>query len=202
MGWAVTCLLLNYADGLTRLREAWAEPPATRWGRLFRRRRIVATANDLDQYLLGEGLDVQAICPGLRRYAAAQSSRGREDDYVPVDVTPPIGGQPGLEEAIWQGIRREAKSVLNDRTSAIEDIRASAELRQAVANTKLQRRVVFLAFVTLAVAVVSLVVAWLGYEQSKTQGAGEPRTGWGWSDVLVAPRSDPKLAAGLPALRR
>jgi hypothetical protein len=52
--------------------------------------------------------------------------------------------------------RESARRLAEDTEAATRNIRASAELRQTIANTALQRRVLALAFFATAVAVISL----------------------------------------------
>lgn len=56
-------------------------------------------------------------------------------------------------------IREQAARLASDTQLAAGNIRASAELRQAIANTRLQRVLLLLAIVAAILAVISLVTA-------------------------------------------
>ncbi len=61
--------------------------------------------------------------------------------------------------ALCQRIRDQALRLASDTEKTIGNVRASAELRQAVANTRLQRMILLLSLAAIIIAVVSLVVA-------------------------------------------
>jgi uncharacterized membrane protein len=56
-------------------------------------------------------------------------------------------------------LKNQADTLERDMAAATSNITASAELRQAIANTTVQRRVLILTFVAIAIALVSLFVA-------------------------------------------
>jgi hypothetical protein len=62
---------------------------------------------------------------------------------------------PGLNSAL----RERAARLAADTENTTGNIRSSAELRQAIANTLLQRTVVFFSVVAVVVAVIGLVLA-------------------------------------------
>ena len=61
-----------------------------------------------------------------------------------------------------EGLREQAEQLGRDTAVATGNIRASAELRQAIANTTLQRVMVCLTIIAVVVAVIAVVVAVIG----------------------------------------
>jgi hypothetical protein len=153
--WAITCVMSLYADQLARLRDKAGKPR--------RVSRPVRQALDLDQYLIRDGLDASTVASDLRGFTMAFGRDVPEysldlDDSNPAWVrarTEPRELIPSLRERI----RNQAGWLTRDMEATTGHIRASAELRQAIANTRLQRRILVLTVVTIAIAVISLVVA-------------------------------------------
>lgn len=153
----VQALLSIYTDQLSRLRDRAGIKP--------RIGRPVRQARDLDGFLLGDGLDAVTVASDLKDFTEELSNfRWNVAEYME-DVQ-------GIPESI-RNSREAAQLVPNLRdtlhTSSIrliEDIAAtttnvsaSAQLRQAVANTRLQRTVVTLAVIATIASVISLVIA-------------------------------------------
>jgi len=155
---ALPALLSIYASRLAALRDK-AE---------IRRhpRRPVREGLALDAYLVGDGLDAATVASDLDAYTEdldhfrwgvpeftehlehlPEGTRARRRDpreYVPL---------------LRDVIREEAARVANDSSVTTENIKASAELRQAISNTRLQRVTLLLSAVAAAIAVLSLLVA-------------------------------------------
>ncbi|WP_449337047.1 hypothetical protein [Streptomyces griseus] len=182
--WAMDCLLSTYSYRLGKLRDRSAT-----------RRRIdtpVRSARELDQFLLGDGLDAATVASETKNFAEdSRSFRYDAAEYVEVAID---FGKPAKTEAsvrkngfikslLRVTIRSERErespgtdmdipksrelnsvirdSLINQSDRLIEDMRiattnigASAGLRQAIANTRMQRAVVFLAFIATASGVL------------------------------------------------
>jgi hypothetical protein len=155
---ALPALLSIYADRLARLRDR------TRDRR--RPRRPVREGLALDDYLIGDGLDAATVASDLGAYTEdldhfrwgvpefteymdhmpEQSSVHRREprEYVPV---------------LRESIRGQASRVANDSSVTTEAVKASAELRQAISNTRLGRLTLLLSGLAAAIAIVSLLVS-------------------------------------------
>jgi hypothetical protein len=152
----MTALLALYADRLGALRD--------RAGVNRFPRRPVHEARELDEYLIGDGLDAATMSSDLEsltrdltefrwgvpeftefREHLARAGRGRE----PLEYVPSLCG----------AIRGSAARLAADTTTTTGNLRASAELRQAIANTMLQRFILVLSVIATIVAVVSLLAA-------------------------------------------
>jgi hypothetical protein len=154
---AVRVLLSIYSDGLAALRDQAGVrrlPP-----------RPLREARDLDDYLIRDGLDAGTVTSDLEvftrdlevfRWDVPEFSESRE--HLPSGAQQ--GGEPrDYVPALCSAIRKHAARLASDSSATTGNIRASAELRQAIANTRLQRSILFLSAIALVVAVVSLLVA-------------------------------------------
>lgn len=150
---ALSTLLSVYANRLARLRDkAGAEQSM---------RRPVTEALALDDYLIRDGLDVAAVTADVvaltkddltfRWHVPEYTEdiddhglgRGREPrEYVPL---------------LRRRVRRQAKQLAQDSAATTVNVRASAELRQAISNTRLQRQVLVLAVIAIIVSVLGLL---------------------------------------------
>lgn len=150
---ALSALLSVYAERLARLRDkAGAERPM---------RRPVTEALALDDYLIRDGLDAAAVTTDVLALTKDDMTfrwhvpeytedvdehslgRGREPrEYVPL---------------LRRQVRRQAKQLAQDSAATTANVRASAELRQAVSNTRLQRQVLVLAAIAIIVSVLGVV---------------------------------------------
>jgi hypothetical protein len=154
--YALHALLTLYADRLAVLRDTA--------GTKRRFRRPVREARALDDYLSRDGLDVATITADVRvRTEDAEYFAWDVPTYV-ADRThrPPLsaGEEPlTFAEGVRRRLREQADRLELDTEATTKNIRASAELRQAIANTRLQRVVLALSALALLVAVISLLVA-------------------------------------------
>jgi hypothetical protein len=157
--WATSCLLSLYADELADLRDRAGRRPK-RWSP----RRHVRDALDLDRYLIGDGLDAATVAPDVASFAKDAQNFATDLRAYPEYLEPfpesARAANPPRELMAWiqEGLLERAEKLEKDTSAATENIRASAELRQAIANTRLQRIVVPLIFFTLVAAVVTLIV--------------------------------------------
>jgi hypothetical protein len=155
--YAIASLLSLYSDGLGELRDRAGGRP--------RLRRPVQEALDLDQYLIGDGLDSASITADIRsltddlkqfRWSVPEFTEDLES-YPPSirEKREPREFVPAL--CSW--LRNQANCLAEDTATTTGNIRASAELRQAIANTRLQRTTLLLSLVATVVAVISLLAA-------------------------------------------
>jgi hypothetical protein len=141
--WAMTCLLSLYADGLARLRDA---------GRRHRVSRTVRQGRELDEYLIGDGLDASTVMSDLGRFP--------ESLITPWGLPTYIGRSGGdLVTSLREEWGAQANRLRRDTAVTTGNIRASAELRQAIANTRLQRVMICLTILAVIIAVISIIVA-------------------------------------------
>jgi hypothetical protein len=154
--YGLSALLKIYGGRLALLRDAA--------GRHRFIRRPVSEARHLDSYLLTDGLDVATITAdvadftkeltrfrqGVPEYIEYHGdlSAGR-DNREPVEFVPLLCGF----------LKDSAARLAADTANTDGNLRASAELRQAIANTRLQRIVVMFTIAALLVAVLSLAIA-------------------------------------------
>ncbi len=158
--WTMTRLLAVYADLLAELRD--------RAGRRRRVSRTVRQGRDLDRYLIGDGLDASTVVSDLGDFTG-DLTRFRWD--VP-EYTEYRDGYPEpvrsrrqpreLVPSLREGLREQAERLGRDTAVTTGNIRASAELRQAIANTTLQRVMVCVTIIAVVVAVIAVVVAVIG----------------------------------------
>lgn len=155
--WAMTCLLSVYADKLAQLRDdAGRRRPGS---------RPVRQGRGLDDYLIRDGLDASTLVSDLGDFtkdlAAFRTGVPEYTEYLdPFPAAararnPPRDLVPWLREVLRDRVERLAR----DTAATTENIRASAELRQAVANTKLQRVMICLTIIAAVIAVVGVVIA-------------------------------------------
>ena len=153
---AMPALLGIYADRLGDLRD--------RAGVRRVLARPVRDARVLDDYLIRDGLDAATITSDLElftrdlmefRWGVPEFTEHREHLGGAADKRAPIEYLP----ALCTGIRDEARRLASDTRTTTENIRASAELRQAIANTRLQRFVLGLSIIAIVVAIISLLAA-------------------------------------------
>lgn len=153
---AMPALLDIYADRLGDLRD--------RAGVQRLLSRPVRDARVLDDYLIRDGLDAATITSDLKlftedlvkfRWGVPEFSEHREHLGGAASKRQPIEYLPALR----QGIREQAVRLLSDTKTTTENIRASAELRQAIANTRLQRLVLALSVIAIIIAVISLLAS-------------------------------------------
>jgi hypothetical protein len=155
--YAIASLLSMYSDGLGDLRDRADGRP--------RLRRPVQEALNLDQYLIGDGLDSATITADIRLLTDdLKQFRWNVPEYTE-DLE---GYPPGLREkreprefvpALCSWLRNQADRLAEDTATTTGNIRASAELRQAIANTRLQRTTLLLSLAATVIAVISLLAS-------------------------------------------
>ena len=155
--WAMNCLLSVYADNLAQLRDdAGKRRPGS---------RPVRQGSDLDKYLIRDGLDASTVVSELEAFTKdLEDFRVAVPEYTAYRTPLPEPAQamnPPRQMVPWlrERLRDQAQQLGRDTAATIENIRASAELRQAISNTKLQRVTVSLTIVAVVIAIISLVVA-------------------------------------------
>lgn len=152
--YALSALLALYGDRLRELRDTA--------GTERRISRPVQAARALDDYLIRDGLDAATITTELEEFTSDlrrfrlgvpelvehldHIRAGVPADYEPVEYVP----------ALRDEIHTQAARLKGSTTAATENIRASAELRQAISNTTLQRLTLALAVVAVLIAIASL----------------------------------------------
>lgn len=160
-GYAMVALLGIYGDALGRLRDNAGSN---------RLRGPMRQAEELDRHLIGDGLDAATVASDIR---ALTEDLARFRRYVPeyaeVVVNHPSNKKgkdrrkkPAPREFVAllrETLREQATRLAEDMAATTGNIRASAELRQAMANTRLQRIVLVLSVLAALVAIGSLVVA-------------------------------------------
>jgi hypothetical protein len=154
---AIVALLELYSNSLSDLRD--------RAGAKRSLRRPVREARELDQYLLGDGLDAATITADIRALTENLELFRRDvPEYVEDFSSYPANLRKGDEArellpGMCESLHDQAVRLVRDHAATIGNIRASAELRQAMANTKLQRIVVALSVMATVIAFISLLVA-------------------------------------------
>lgn len=147
-------LLDLYTRRLARLRDT-----ARQRSRL---RRPVRDARRLDAYLLADGLDASTVTTDIAaltqdltvfRWGIPEYREDTAPDAGPARRRGPIDLVPLLRDQL----RTQGKRLNSDTASTDGNLRASAALRQAVANTRLQRTVVLVSMVALVIAVIGLI---------------------------------------------
>lgn len=118
----------------------------------------------LDQYLIGDGLDSATITADIHlltddlaqfRWNVPEYSEDLED------YPPQLRGKREPREfvpALCNWLRDQANRLSEDTATTTGNIRASAELRQAISNTRLQRTTLLLSLAATVIAIISLLV--------------------------------------------
>jgi hypothetical protein len=156
---AMTALISLYAHHLGELRD---KAGVRRFPWLPR--RTVRDARNLDDYLIRDGLDAATVTSDLEsltrdltrfRWGVPEFAeyrghlRGAPLSHPPLEYVASLCAE----------IREQATRLSVDTTTTTGNVRASAELRQAVANTRLQRLIVSLSVAATVIAVISLLIA-------------------------------------------
>jgi hypothetical protein len=124
----------------------------------------VRAALDLDRYLIGDGLDAATVASDVASFAEDPQNFATDLQAYPEYLEPFPGAaraaNPPREMMAWirEGLQERAERLERDTSAVTGNIRASAEVRQAIANTRLQRVVVPIALLTLVAAVITLIV--------------------------------------------
>jgi len=151
---ALQTALQSYATDLANMRDR-----ADRSGRLS---RPVREAKLMNKYLLTTGLDlasvtsdVTMITTNLTRFRWNVSEYHEQREERPAEAPAPTEGNslvPQLRSSMkWHAERLARTSADTDR-----NLRASAELQQAIANTRMQRVVLLLTAVAIVVAIIAV----------------------------------------------
>lgn len=147
---ALSQLVGLHAERLAGLRDRVASK------RRFR--HPVAEARQLDEYLLRDGLDVATFVADLD-VLTDEAESGNFDSAMPPYVREMPDVDPErLSETLRQQLRATSAQLQLDTDATTRQIVASAELRQAITNTRLQRIVVMISLVALIVAVIVAVI--------------------------------------------
>lgn len=151
---AILALLALYADRLGDLRDTA--------GRKRFPRRPVREGRDFDDYLIRDGLDAATVTSDLEsftrdltyfRWGVPEYIEDREGFPKTSPSREPLEYVPSL----CAELREQAARLARDTTTTTGNIRASAQLRQAIANTRLQRFVLALSVAATVIAVISLL---------------------------------------------
>jgi hypothetical protein len=154
--YAIRALLAIYSERLGQMRDQAARERIPK--------RPVSKARALDRYLVGDGLDAATIVAdvvdltsdlGRFRYGVPEFVEDRSELPDAATKKEPLDYVP----LMCDDIRRRAERLDQDTAATTGNLRASAELRQAIANTRLQRMTVILSVLAAAIALVSLIVA-------------------------------------------
>jgi hypothetical protein len=155
--WAINCLLRVYSKRLAQLRDQ------SRLRRAFG--HPVREARNMDDFLLGDGLDASTVTSDLQSYTGElKQFRWNVPEYTLDESYLSGEDRTGRDEVelipqLCKVIRQGSERLVRDMASITVNMNTSAELRQAIANTRLQRSVVFLSAIATIAAVVSLIVA-------------------------------------------
>ena len=151
--YATTSLLSIYGDHLSDLRD-----------RAGTKYRPVREARKLNAYLIGDGLDVATITADIRllsdnltRFRWCMPEYTEDLD----NRSPDLHGKREPREFIpylCDRLGNQATRLAEDSATTVGNIRASAELQQAIANTTLQRILLALSVIAAATAVIALVI--------------------------------------------
>jgi hypothetical protein len=153
--YAMIALLSLYSDRLSELRDKAGVR------RFFR--RTVSEARRLDDYLIKDGLDAATVTADLELLTQDLPGFGWE---LPTFIEEHEHLSPGLRRqplqyipALCSAVREQARRLSSDTATITGNIKASAELRQSIANTTLQRLVVSLSVLAIIIAIISLVTS-------------------------------------------
>jgi hypothetical protein len=154
--YGISALMSLYARELGQLRD--------RAGVRRFPKRPVQQARELDNYLARDGLDASTVAADLEALTSdLPRFRWNVPEFLEVlEVLPEprrIRQSDEFVPSLCRRIRDQALRLASDTEKTIGNIRASAELRQAIANTRLQRVLLILSLAAIIIAVVSLVVA-------------------------------------------
>jgi len=150
-------LLAIYSGRLSGLRDRAGTK------RLFR--RPVKEARDLDGFVIGDGLDTVAITNDIKSMTSDVSQFRRHLAEYEEDLDSYPAGAKGerapteFVPALCAWLGELAKRLVEDTESATVNIRASADLRQAIANTRLQRVTSLLSVIAIVVAIIGVIIA-------------------------------------------
>lgn len=152
---ALWVLLDEFGAELARLRD-----------RAHRDRRIarpVGDARELNHYLLTDGLDASTVAPDVLSLTRdLERFRWGVPEYTE-DLGGTQSGRGGkpleLVPALRRTLRAQAKALARKTAETDGNLKASAELQQAVANTRMQRVALVFTVAAVAISVASLYIA-------------------------------------------
>jgi hypothetical protein len=151
---ALTALLAIYSSRLALLRD--------KAGIKRRFRRPVREGRELDNYLIRDGLDAATVTSDLKsftedltmfRWDVPEFTEHREHLGKGAQKRPLLEYVPSL----CSSIRERAAQLASDTATTTQNIKAAAELRQAIANTRLQRLTSALSVIAVIIAIISLL---------------------------------------------
>jgi hypothetical protein len=154
--YAILALLALYGRRLGALRDRAG-------GRRFLR-RMVREARNLDDFLIRDGLDAATLTNDLSKFTANLGwFRLGVPEFIEDRTGRPHqmqkGPTPEFVPWLCDAIREQAARLADDTAASTGNIQASAELRQAITNTVLQRLIVVLTLVAISLAIISLLTA-------------------------------------------
>src|SRR6266702_5742791 len=149
---ALIALLSTYSNRIGDLRD--------RAGAKRRVSRPVQEAVRLDQQLIGDGLDAATITSDIleltgRSRITYWNISEYVEDFTRYPETFHKNPPRKLTELFRNTLQEQAERLSRDTDATTASIRASAELRQSISNTRLQRMTMFLSLIAVVVAVVS-----------------------------------------------
>ena len=155
--WAIMRLLSLYTDRLAALRDQASNRPTIT--------RPVRDAKVLDSFLMRDGLDASTITSDLEDFTKhLEHFRFGVPEYTEdMEIYPEAmrtRRPPNqLLPLLLEGLQAQARQLNQNMTATITNISASAGLRQAIANTIVQRRLLILTVVAIAIAILGVIVA-------------------------------------------
>lgn len=157
--YAMTALLSLYADRLGELRDAAGSARFPR--------RPVRAGRELDRYLIRDGLDAATVTSDLNVFTRdlnlfrwnVPEFTEFTDHLRPLPAGLKRAEPAGYVPALRDRIREQAARLATDTRVTTDNVKASAELRQAIANTRLQRLILTLSVIAVIIACVSLIRA-------------------------------------------
>jgi hypothetical protein len=154
--WSSSRLVASYTHKMAGFRDGAAD-------RRFR--RPVVEVKRLDQYLMRDGLDATTVVADLAQIASNRRLWSRNIPNFNADLLAiperhrEAAARKSLIEEMMELIAAQAEQIVCDTTSVTTNISASANLRQVLSNTRLQRTVFVVTLAALVVSIVALVVA-------------------------------------------
>jgi hypothetical protein len=153
--YAIRALLSLYGERLAKLRDGARAR--------HRPRRPVRDALALDDYLTTDGLDAATITADVGVLTSdLRSFRWGVPEYTEDEEGLPDTARSAtpleLVPALCSSMKEQAARLAADTQNTVGNIRGSAELKQAIANTRLQRAVIVVSLAALIVAVVALLL--------------------------------------------
>lgn len=153
---ATSALLLLYADRLGDLRDSAGSDRFPR--------RPVRAGKALDRFLIRDGLDAATVTGDIEsltsdpiRFAWNVPDYEEFTEHLAVPSHPAPPGSDSYLEMLRERLRDQASRLDRDMHATTDMVKASADLRQAITNTQLQRIILLISLIAVAVAVVSLL---------------------------------------------